>query len=223
MIAAKRLLERVLPRYGRFFDAALADAIYLEAPSYNLRLKHHKHVISVLKGDQRLLLQDAQGVFSLMKPKVWREQHSQIRAWDAEGFTTAEGIKVSLRVLHAEETVTKRHHKNHQWIEKTELHHWCWATTLSISQMSTRLLRHIGHRRWEIENDLLHTLVTYWSLDHCFKHHPTAILNFILTLFIGNLKPQRRIYFTLIGLANELHLALVAMDIPAPWVSFRGG
>ena len=102
-----------------------------------------------------------------------------------------------------------------------------------MSHMSTRMLWYIAHRRWEIENDLFHTLVTYWSLDHCFKHDPTAILNFVLTLFIafmlvqsfyyGNLKPQRRIRLTLIGLANELHLGLVAMDIPAPWVSSRGG
>ena len=34
VIAAKRLLERVLLRYGRFFDVLLADAIYTEAPFY---------------------------------------------------------------------------------------------------------------------------------------------------------------------------------------------
>ena len=75
--------------------------------------------------------------------------------------------------------------------------------------------------------------MTHWSLDHCFKHHPVAIVNFVLTLFIafmllqsfyyGNLKPQRRIHLTLIGLANELHLGLVVMNIAAPWVSLRGG
>jgi len=233
VIAAKRLLERVLLCYGRFFDVALADAIYTEAPFYNLCLQHHKDVISVLKGDQRVLLQDAQGVFSLMRPQVWSENHCHIRAWDAEGFTTAEGIKVPLRVLHTEETVTQRYRKKDRWVEETEAHNWWWVTTLSKSQLSTRMLWHIAHRRWEIENDLFHTLVTYWSLDHCFKHDPTAILNFVLTLFIafvlvqsfyyGNLKPQRRIHLTLIGLANELHLGLVAMDISAPWVSSRGG
>ncbi len=233
VVAAKRLLERMLLRYGRFFDGVLADAIYMEAPFYNLCLKHHKHVITVLKGERRVLLQDAQGVFSLMKPKVWKEDHCQVRAWDAEGFTTAEGVEVPLRVLHTEETVTKRHHRNHQWVEETEIHHWWWVTTLSMSQMSTRMLWYIAHRRWEIENDLFHTLVTYWSLDHCFKHDPTAILNFVLTLFIafmlvqsfyyGNLKPQRRIHLTLIGLTNELHLGLVIMGIAAPWVSLRGG
>jgi hypothetical protein len=43
-----------------------------------------------LKGEQRVLFQDAQGAFFLMKPNVWKEGHSHIRAWDAEGFTTAD-------------------------------------------------------------------------------------------------------------------------------------
>jgi len=233
VIAGKRLLERVMRRYGRFFDVVLADALYMEAPFYNFCLQHHKHVITVFKGEQRVLFQDAQGVFSLMKPKIWKEGRCRIQAWDAEGFTTAEGIEVPLRVLHTEETVTKRHRQNHQWIEKTEIHHWWWVTTLPISQIPSRLLWHIAHRRWEIENDLFHTLVTYWSLDHCFKHQPTAILNFVLTLFIafmllqsfyyGNLKSQRRIHLTLIGLTTELHLGIVVMQIPAPWICSRGG
>ena len=105
-------------------------------------------------------------------------------------------------------------------------------TTLPAARLSTRLLWQIGHRRWEIENDLFHTLATYGSLDHCFKHEPTAILNFILTLFIafvllqsfyrGNLKPQRRTHLTLIGLAQELYFTLTALESFAPWLE-RGG
>ena len=233
VIAAKRLLERAVRHYGRFFDVVLADALYMETPFYNFCLEHHKHVITVFKGEQRVLFQDAQGVFSLMKPKLWREPRCQIRAWDAEGFTTAEGIEVPLRVLHTEETVTVRHRQNHQWIENTEIHHWWWVTTLPMSQVPTRLLWCIAHRRWDIENDLFNTLVTHWSLDHCFKHQSTAILNFVLTLFIafvlfqsfyyGNLKLQRRLHLTMIGLATELHLGLMVMDIPAPWICLRGG
>lgn len=233
VIAAKRLLERVIRRYGRFFDFVLTDALYFEAPFFNLCLKHHKHIITVLKGEQRALFQDAQGVFSLMKPMVWIEGRCRIRAWDAEDFTTAEGIEVPLRVPHTEARVTKRHCQNHQWIQKIKIHHWWWVTTLPMSRLSTRLLCYLAHRRREIENDLFHTLLTYWSLNHCFKHEPTAILNFILTLFIafmllqsfyyGNLQSQRRIHLTLIGLATELHLGVVIMNIPAPWVCSRGG
>ena len=54
---------------------------------------------------------------------------------------------------------------------------------------------------------------------HVFKHEPTAIVNFVLTLFLAfvllqcfwqrNLKPPFRDRFTLIGLADELFAALV--------------
>jgi hypothetical protein len=171
--AAKRLLERAITRYGRFFDVVLGDALYMEAPFFTFCREHKKDVIAVLKG-KRTLLHDANGLFSLTKPKLWTEGRCQVRAWDAEGFTTAEGIEAPLRVLHTEERVTVRHRRQHRWIETTEVHRWFWATTLPLSRVSTRMLWRMAHRRWDIENDLFNTLVTHWSLDHCFKHEPTA-------------------------------------------------
>jgi hypothetical protein len=55
VIAGKRLLERALRRYGRFFDVVLADALYVEAPFVNFCLEHGKDVIAVLKGEHRVL------------------------------------------------------------------------------------------------------------------------------------------------------------------------
>ena len=78
----------------------------------------------------------------------------------------------------------------------------------------------------------INTLSTHWALDHCFKHEPTAILNLVLTLFIAfvllqnfylrNLKPQRRLHLTLIGLGDELHLSLILIATRAPWLDKRG-
>jgi hypothetical protein len=232
LTAAQRLLPRVVQSYGRLFDVVLGDALYFNAPFFNLCLGLGKEVITVLKDEGRVLFQDAQGVFSLTAPQVWEESNQKIQAWDAEGFTSAEGIQVPLRVLRTQEVITRRHRRGQGWVQKKETHHWEWVTTLPVKRLSTRLLWQIGHRRWEIENDLFHTLATYWSLDHCFKHEPTAILNFILTLFIafvllqsfylGNLKPQRRAHLTLIGVAVELSFGLAAMDDFAPWLT-RGG
>jgi hypothetical protein len=231
LTAAQRLLPRVVESYGRFFRVVLADALFFNAPFFNLCLGLGKEVITVLKDEDRVLFQDALGVFSFTEPQVWEERNQKIRAWDAEGFTTAEGIKVPLRVLRTEEIITRRHRDGEGWIQRHETHHWEWVTTLPISRVSTYHLWQMGHSRWEIENDLFHTLATYWSLDHCFRHEPTAILNFILTLFIafvllqsfylGNLKPQRRSHLTLISVAVELALGLAAMDSPAPWI--KGG
>jgi hypothetical protein len=232
LTAAQRLLPRVVESYDRFFRVVLADALYFNAPFFNLCIGLGKDVITVLKDEDRVLFQDAQGVFSLTAPQVWEGPNQKIRAWDAEGFTSAEGIQVPLRVLRTEEVITRRHRYGHGWIQQKETHHWQWVTTLPASRLANRLLWQIGHARWEIENDLFHTLATYWSLDHCFKHEPTAILNFILTLFIafvlvqsfylGNLKPQCRAHLALIAIAGELSLGLASMDSQAPWLK-RGG
>jgi hypothetical protein len=232
LTAAQRLLPRVVESYGRFFRVVLADALFFNAPFFNLCLGLRKEVITVLKDEDRVLFQDALGVFSLTESQVWEEPNQKIRAWDAEGFSSAEGIEVPLRVLRTEEVITRRHRDGKGWSQKNETHHWEWVTTLPADRLSAYHLWQIGHSRWEIENDLFHTLATYWSLDHCFRHEPTAILNFILTLFIafvllqsfylGNLKPQRRAHLTLISVTLELAFGLAAMDNPAPWLKGAG-
>jgi len=227
IVAAKRLLERVLLYYGRFFDAVVGDALYLEAPFFNFCIDHGKHVVAVIKGDQRALLQDAQGLFSQGKPGLWEEPQSLIEFWDEGSFTSAEGVKARLRVLHAHETITRRRRIANEWIYDVEDHDWWWATTFVQSDLTSRQLWKAGHRRWDVENDIFNTLSTHWALDHCFKHEPTAIINFALTLFIAfillqsfylrNLKPPCRIHLTLIGLGNELHLSLMSRANHAPW------
>ena len=126
---AKRLLERVFSEYERFIDVVTGDALYLDAPFINFCLDHHKHVIVVIKGDHRLLLQDAQQLFSQRTPGEWSEGRRTIRYWDEEGFTSCEGVKAPLRVLHTEETVRRREQISQQ--EKEETCCWYWATTLS--------------------------------------------------------------------------------------------
>jgi DDE family transposase len=215
VVAARRLLARVFDRYGRFFDAVLGDGLYLEAPFFNFCWEHKKHVVAVLKGDHRLLLQDAAGLFAQRPPDVWNDKRTTIQFWDDEGFTSCEGIQPALRVLHTVETEVKRERVARQWREKTEVHNWWWATTIPRAQLDTRRLWRAGHSRWDIENDDFNTLSTHWSLNHCFKHDPQAIVNFVLTLFVvfillqsfyrGNLKPTRRTGLTLIALGDQLY------------------
>ncbi len=201
------------------------DALYFDAPFINFCLSHHKHVVVVVKGDHRLLLQDAQQLFSQRTPDEWTERRRTIRSWDEEGFTSCEGVTASLRVLHTEETVHRREQMTGK--EKEETSCWYWATTLSKNQFSTRQLWYAGHGRWDIENDCFNMLSTHFALDHCFRHTATAIVNFTLTCFIayvmlqcfwrGNLKPGgRKLIGTLIGLVDELYRGLGA-GWRAPW------
>lgn len=220
--AAKRLLERVFASHGRYFDAVVGDGLYLEAPFINFCRERHKHVVVVVKGDHRLLLQDAQGLFSQKVPGQWSEGRRTVQYWDEEGFTSCEGVSEPLRVLHTVETVRRRERIARQWKESEEISSWYWATTFNQRQLSTREFYRAGHGRWDIENDCFNSASAHWGLDHVFKHEPTAIVNFILTLFLAfillqcfwqrNLKSPFRDRFTLIALAAELYRGLA--DLP---------
>jgi len=227
--AAKRLLERVFTNYPRFFDVVVGDALYFDAPFINFCLDHHKEVIVTAKGENRLLVQDAAGLFAHQEPGRFVEDHGRrtVQFWDEEGFTSCQGVKQPLRFLRTVETVHKRERIAGQWQETDETTIWSWATTLTKAQLSTRGLWWCGHARWDIENDCFNTLATHWGLNHCFKHTATAIVNFLLTSFLvyallqsfylRNLKPAFRagLKLTLIGLARELDLGLVGCR--APW------
>jgi hypothetical protein len=225
--AAKRLLSRVFASYGRFFDVVCGDALYFDAPFINFCLDHGKHALVVVKGEHRLLLQDAQGLFAQQQPVVWQDGRRAVRCWDAEGFTTAEGVKQPLRVIHTRETVRRRERVAGAWREKVETSEWYWAATLSKRQLSARRVWRAGHRRWDVENDCFNTLSMHWGPDHCYKHAPAAIVNFVLTLFLAyvllscfwqrNVKaPLREKIGTLLNLAEELRRSLGA-EVRAPW------
>lgn len=226
--AAKRLLERVFANYGRFFDVVCGDALYFDAPFINFCLEHKKHALVVVKGERRVLLQDAQGLFAQQPAQTWQVGGRRtVRYWDAEGFTTAEGVRRPLRVVHTQETVRRRERVAGVWREKEEASTWYWATTLSKRQLPTRRVWRAGHRRWDVENDCFNTLSAHWGLDHCFKHEAAAIVNFVLTLFLAyvllscfwqrNVKaPLRKAIGTLLGLAEELRRSLGA-GLRAPW------
>jgi hypothetical protein len=198
-----------------------------DAPFINFCLEHHKHAIVVVKGDERLLLQDARGLFAERTPQQWTTGHCTVQAWDVEGFTSCEGARVPLRVLHTQETTQRRQRIAGQWQHSQETSSWYWATTLSKGQFSTQELCRAGHDRWDVENDCFNTLTAHFGLDHCYKHAPLAIVNFTLTLFLAyvllqcfwlrNLKlPQRRVIATLIGLAEEMRRGL-SSTCRAPW------
>ena len=232
--AAMRLLERAFQNYPRFFDAVIGDALYLESPFFNFCLDRNKYVVAVLKGNNPALLGDVRGLFAGQEPRVWNRDRQTIRYWHAEGFNSAEKIKTPLRVLHTEEIRNRRRRVAGEWKETTETQSWYWATTLPEKLLSVHQLWQVGHGRWDIENDNFNTLSRDWALDHCFKHDPTAILNFILTLFVafvllqsfyrGNLKPElQRIFSTLIALAAEFHGSLGRLRCTAPWLEPRSG
>lgn len=186
-------LEWVFTNYSRYFDAVVGDGLYFKAPFINFCTEHHKDVVVVLKGDQRLLLQDAEGLFTQRAPNgQWTERRRTVQYWDEENFTSAEGVSKPLRVLHTLETEHCRERIAGQWKERDKTSSWYWATTFSKKRLPARDYWHAGHWRWDIENGCFNTTSTHWGLDHVFKHEPTAIVGNGTALTAGEGDRDRR-------------------------------
>ncbi|MGB7296517.1 MAG: hypothetical protein WBC70_13090 [Candidatus Aminicenantales bacterium] len=214
--AAFRLLERVLRRYPRAFQVVLGDALHLRANVFELLLAHRKHGLAVLKDKTRGLFEDVQGLFALEQPVLEVSGRTERRIWDISGLESWESLATKVRVVRSLETKTTTRQRTGQNEKQTS--DWIWATTLPKERASASLLIRQGHDRWLIENRALNELVTYWYADHIYRHHPTAIIGFWLTLmfvlnlfraFIGlNIKPVRRRRHTELYFAKALFSAL---------------
>ena len=232
IVAARRLLERLLPRYARFFDAIEGDALYFEAPLFELCRKHGKHLLAVLKENNPALLADAKAVLRGEPDLARQENQRLIRYWDQEEFTSG-SIKTPVRILRTEETWMQRERIAGKWVVQEKITNWFWGASIPQELMPPRQIAQAGHERWSIENRIFNTLGAHWGLDHCFHHDPAAILNFILILFIAhtlvacfhrlNMKAPVRGRFTLIAVATQILLGLAAAGPrQIAWLKGRG-
>ena len=221
IVAARRLLERLLKRYARFFDAVLGDALYFEAPLWQLCRRHGKHLLAVLKQNNPALLADARAVLSGPPDLVRQEKERLIRYWDQEEFASG-SLKEPVRVVRTQESWTPRQRIAGKWIAQEQTTNWFWGTSIPQHIMPPRQIAQAGHERWSIENRIFGTLSLHWGLNHCFHHDPVAILNFILILLIAhtlvasfhrlNMKEPVRGRFTLIAVATQILLGVATLS-----------
>ena len=197
---AVRLSKRILRDYPRAFSVVVTDGLYLKAPFFNLFLERGKHIIAVLKDERRDLMEDARGLFAYEEPVIQIEGNLKREIWDIEGFTSWQSLGREIRVVRCVESRTVRRQRTGEIEEETS--EWIWATTLSKEEASTEAIIELGHDRWLVENRAFNEMVTYWHADHLYRHHPTAIVAFWLTLMLVlnlfrafvylNIKPELR-------------------------------
>ena len=114
--AAKRLLERLMERYERFFDAVVGDALFWEAPLFELCRKHDKRLLAVLKDNNPALLADAQALLQGEPDLSRKDSELHIQYWDREGFTSG-AVDAPVRVLRTLETRNKRERIAGRWVQ----------------------------------------------------------------------------------------------------------
>jgi hypothetical protein len=216
---AKRLFERVISSYPRAFDVVAVDALYTEAPFFNLVLKHNKDVMAVLKDNCPDLVKDADGLFAGQKSThvFINEKGATIECWDAAGFTTWPKVTKPLRIARTRETKKPVRRQLDGGLDES-ITSWTWVTTLSPMRAGTEAVVKIGHSRWCIENQGFNELVNHWHADHVYRHAPVAILNFWLmsmiaynlfrAFYLRNLKPVLRRGKTMLHFASMISAEL---------------
>ena len=112
-----------------------------------------------------------------------------------------------------------------------EAQDWMWATAGLSPSLPALSIHRLGHARWD-EEEVFNEQDREFGLDHCFKHSPKAILNFILTRFLAqpltelfftrNLKDPTLVAMSLVGLARMLLEAAPGPSEPSIWALAQG-
>lgn len=231
VVAARRLLQRILENYPRLVDVVCADALYLEAPFIQMMLDAGKHVVIVMKQEARELYQDAQQLRSLIEPKVIEEGGRTTRLWDLDELSSFGTLGQPMRVVWAEEQVRKHKIVGGKLQDITEEKTWIWVTDLPAAIVPATKIQLWGHDRWDVENRGFNELVTLWHMNHYFVHDPIAIEALLLTLAIAffttylfyerNLKPPARRYLTRLALAGRFLEDFGRSDGDTLWPSLQ--
>jgi hypothetical protein len=229
VVAARRLLERIVDHSGRLVDVIVADALYLEAPFIRLALKADTHVVVVMKQEARELYQEAAELRALVPPQVIADGPRTTRLWDFPELTSFSTLGRPMRVVWAEEATTKATRVGGQRQVIVEEHTWVWVTDLPATVVSPAKIQRWGHDRWDLENRGFNELATLWHMDHCFIHHPVAMEALLLTLAVAflttylfyarNLKPAARRHLTRLALAARLREDLTLRAGAPIWLS----
>lgn len=219
--AAMRVLERVFARYPRAFDLVIGDALYTDPRVFGFVRERRKHVLTVLKNENRDLVRDVRSLCEVAGPVEIRDGKRTCQCWDIAGLQSWPQVGMPVRVVRSEERWSVRRQLDGEL--EPQFSEWLWVTSLPQSLASMATVREIGHSRWSVENEGFNELVTRWHADHVYRHDDSAILSFWLicliacnlfqAFFLRNLKPQARARYSTLHIARLISACLYT-EIP---------
>lgn len=174
--AALGLLHRLPEQYGsRFFDILLLDSLYAQKPALQLAQQMGWDVVITFKQERRDLYQNAMGLFQARPADRQFEQRldgrlHQVQLWETEGIPFSQDYPQPMRVVRAEEAVTRNRRRGDETVTETTQHVWMWITTLEARTFSGQQVWSLGHARWKNENNGWNDLTQNWALKHGFLH-----------------------------------------------------
>lgn len=180
---AQRLLTRIFENYPRAVDVVCGDNLYMHPGLWKLVRSHKKHIIAVLKNENRSLLVDARSLFENIEPSTFEDGKVRRQCWDLDRFTTWPQCGEPVRVVYSREERTVKRQTNGE--KELCVAEWFWVTSLSPQQASIKTIVRAGHGRWGIENQGFNELSNQWHGDYAFKYNAHALIAYTLLLFIA--------------------------------------
>jgi len=174
--AALRLLAKLPELYGSpFFDVLLLDALYAQAPVLQLAKRLGWDLVISLKQNHRDLYQSAIHLFASRPADASGTErldgkHYQFQLWDSEGLPFSIDHPQPVRVVRSEEKLTQNHYRGGELQAETTEHEWLWITTLDQQAFPPEVVRHLGHDRWQQENNGWNDLTQNWAFKHGYLH-----------------------------------------------------
>lgn len=184
--AALRMLVRIRRSYGpRFFDVVVMDAWYAKGPT----IKTIQHLgwapVAVLKQERYEVYQETTALAQQQKPLRWQVEDRQVELRDVRDLAFTDDAIGPVRVVCAEESWEEVQRKGPSRVRVPKQSHWRWITTRELDGYSSKTIWRIGHHRWGVENELFNVLTKFYNLEHCPRHHPRAIMAWLLILVLA--------------------------------------
>lgn len=174
---AKRLIRRLHAQHGHLADVIVGDALYLNAPFLNTLSECGLDAVIRLKDENRLIFQDAAGLFEQGEGKQagFQTAKQRVEVWSLRHFQM-EQYGQELRVVKFRETPRKMAGQSRE----------VWLVT-TLLEAPAQTLWEMMRRRWDIENNVFHQLKTYYHAGHCFCHRAVEVI-FLLILLAFNMR-----------------------------------
>ena len=192
-----KLIKKLKDVYGNGIDVIVGDAIYLRESIIKTLAEEGYHGVFRLKDNNKMLFENAKGLFKISKEKEYKTKEKTIKYWSDKfeyyGFT--------VKVIKYEEQ-DKKGRKQEIYVVCTDIN------------MNEKTINKIIHARWDIENDGFKELKNQWNMKHCYIANENAI-DVILQMIVmsynlwelyiyGHLHNFEKMKITKIGFIEEI-------------------
>ena len=152
------LIKKIKKAYGIGIDVIVGDAIYLGKKFVKEVKEEGYHGVFRLKGNNKNLIEDAEGIFKNQKAKQYNYKKKTIKYWS----DIFEYYDTEVKVVKYSETDDKGR-KQEIYVVSTDVN------------MNEKTINKIIHARWDIENNGFHELKHQWNMNHCYIAEENAI------------------------------------------------